>query len=478
MAQNNLAPVEGIQAMAYMSALDADEPDVMRTLFRRRGDQWKGSAYKIIQFMGFETPASQEVLTHYEDDSFMRPIRVGVAGLAGGLGGAHAAFNIPVDPLDVFTDGNGGTHLFARKGDIIMFPNKSGGTYDLQGIVTAVTPGTPQITVKLLKTGWTTHALNAGDNIIILSGAFSEMTGQPKGTIRNTRKKQARMQIIKESWQGSGSEMTQGKWFKTDSEGKDLTLFYADGMEQVDYLMMMKIDGALLFGQEIDTANILDPMDENTGNPVRTTKGAVHLIREEGNIINYPFGGFSIANFNQSAEFAEKERSGGAMMVWYGFQLMQEIEDLLIDYTSDTNISHVVGQENNDKMLHLGFRSIHKSGVTFMFKKLDLLSNPETFGAPGFEDKQNMALVFPVSKAMAYDNADRSGRAVERPSFGIRYKALGGYNRRMQVWETDGTGHNPRVRPVLSQDIANLYSRSHIAFQGMCFNKWQLWQAE
>ncbi|HRG27387.1 MAG TPA: hypothetical protein PLJ00_05830 [Chitinophagales bacterium] len=477
MATNNLAPVEGIQAMAYMSALDADEPDVMRTLFRRRGDQWKGSAYKIIQFMGFEKPASQEVLTHFEDESFMRPIRVGAAGLAAGLGAAHATFNIPVDPLDVFTDGNGGTHLFARKGDQIMFPNKAGGTYDLQGIVVATAPGTPQITVRLLKTGWTTHALAAGDNIIILSGAFSEMTGQPKGTIRSVRKKQARMQIIKESWQGSGSEMTQGKWFKDTNLGEDIRLFYADGMDQVDYLMLQKIDGALLFGQEVDTANIPDPMDENTGNPVRTTKGAVQLVREEGNIINYPFGGFSIANFNQSAEFAEKERAGGAMMVWYGFQLMQELEDLLIDYTSDTSVSYVVGESNNDKMLHLGFRSIHKSGVTFLFKKLDLLSNPETFGAAGFEDKQNMALVFPVSKGVAYADADRN-RPEERGTFGIRYKALGGYSRRMQIWETDGTGHNPRVRPILSQDIANLYSRSHIAFQGMCFNKWQLWQAE
>lgn len=473
----NKAPVEGIQASAYMSALDATEPEVMRTLFTRLGDQWRGSAYKIIQFMGFESPASNEVLTHYEDDHYMRNIEVGVGGLAGGLGAAHAAFNIPVAAADVFTDGNGGTHLFARVGDIVMFPNKSGGTTDLQAIVTAVSPGTPQITVKLLKTGWTTHALNAGDKIIVLSGAFSEMTGQPKGTIRNVRKKQFRMQIIKESWQGSGSEMTNGYYFKDTDLGDDISLFYADGMDQVDYLMLMKIDGALLFGQEVDTNNITDPMAEATGNPVRTMKGIVPTIREEGNIINYPYGGFAVANFNESAKFAETERAGGAMMVWYGFELMQELEDLLIDYTSDTNISFVVGESNNNKMLHLGFQSIHKSGITFVFKKLDILSHSTTFGSEGFEDKQNMAIVFPISKGVAYADSKRE-RSTTRPKFGIRYKALGPYSRRMQVWEVNGTGHNPRVAPVLSQDIANLYSRAHLAFQGMAFNQWQLWQAE
>ena len=477
MTLDNKAPVEGIQATSYMSGLDATEPEVMRVLFERLGDQWRGSAYKIIQFMGFERPTSNEVVTHYEDDHFQRALEIGVGGLAGGLGAAHAAFNIPLAATEVFTDTNGGTHVFARVGDIVMFPNKAGGTTDLQALVTAVAPGTPQITCKLLKTGWTTHALSAGDKFIVLSGASSEMTGQPKGTIRNVRKKQFRLQKIKETWTGSGDEMTNGYWFKETSGGQDISLFYAYGMAQVDYMMLQKTDGALLFGQEVETNNITDPFPEATGNPVRTMKGIVPTIREEGNIINYPFGGFAISDFNQSAKIANTERAGSAMMVWYGFELMQELEDLLIDYTSDTNISYVVGASNNDKMLHLGFQSIHKSGVTFLFKKRDALSNPNSFGAEGFEDKQNMAIVFPISNATAYADEART-RSESRPKFGIRYKALGPYSRRMQVWEVNGTGHDGPAKMVLSQDIANLYSRAHLGFQGMCFNQWQLWQAE
>ena len=46
---------------------------------------------------------------------------------------------VPIDALDVYTDGNGGTHVAPKVGDIWQFPDGSG-TTDLQCIVTAVAP--------------------------------------------------------------------------------------------------------------------------------------------------------------------------------------------------------------------------------------------------------------------------------------------------------------------------------------------------
>ena len=472
MAQDNKAPVQGIHADAYLSALDINEPDNLRVLMERRGDQWAGSATKIVQSLGFERPASNETVNHWEDDSYMRPVKIG-ATVSAGQGGSGAAFDITLAAGEVFTDGNSGKHIFPRVGDVLMFPNVTGAAKDRLAIVTAINAATPKITVKFLQAAWTTSAMSSGAYLVLTTAAFSAGTGQPTSTIRNTRKKSAKLQIIKETWTGEGSEMTNGKWFKTTSGGKDISLFYAYGMEQVDYLHLMKTDGALLFGQETDNT-ITDPTGYSS-NPISTTEGAFPKVRTEGNTLEYPRGAFSIADFNEASQYCVNEKTGNAMMVWHGHKLGIELEDLLINYTSDTNINYVVGETNGKKMLEFGFHSIKKAGITWVFRELDLLNNPEQFGVTGFEDKQHQAIVFPIAMERMYANVERSSSRMA-PLFGMRYKALGPYNRRMQVWEVGGTGHTPAARMITEYDTTNLYSRSHIGFQGMCFNKWQIWE--
>ncbi|HQU76040.1 MAG TPA: hypothetical protein PK742_05305, partial [Chitinophagales bacterium] len=88
----------------------------------RRGDQWAGSATKIVQSLGFERPASNETVNHWEDDSYMRPVKIG-ATVSAGQGGSGAAFDITLAAGEVFTDDNGGKHIFPRVGDVLMFPN-------------------------------------------------------------------------------------------------------------------------------------------------------------------------------------------------------------------------------------------------------------------------------------------------------------------------------------------------------------------
>ena len=238
-------------------------------------------------------------------------------------------------------------------------------------------------------------------------------------------------------------------------------------------LHLMKTDGALLFGQETDNT-ITDPTGYSS-NPISTTEGAFPKVRTEGNTLEYPRGAFSIADFNEASQYCVNEKTGNAMMVWHGHKLGIELEDLLINYTSDTNINYVVGETNGKKMLEFGFHSIKKAGITWVFRELDLLNNPEQFGVTGFEDKQHQAIVFPIAMERMYANVERSSSRMA-PLFGMRYKALGPYNRRMQVWEVGGTGHTPAARMITEYDTTNLYSRSHIGFQGMCFNKWQIWE--
>lgn len=472
---DNALPAQGVNATEFISGLDIDKPDILNILYERRGDQWKKSFMRVLQMFGNELGASQETITHYEDDSYLRSVRIGAGGVAAAGGGAHAAITIPISALDVFTDALGGTHLYPLVGDIWRFPDGSG-TDNLQFIVTAVSPGTPSITGKLLKTAWTTGAgFSAGQRIIFVTNAFSEGTGIPKGIIRNIRKKTHRLQIMKASWEGTGTEMTNAKWITETSGGQSIVKYFTYNQAQVDYTMQAAMDGAFLFGQSIDTNNIVDPLPEATGRPVRTTEGLVPGISAEGYTVPYTSGMFSVPKFDEISQNSEYENGGEAYGFMYGFPLGTEAENVLVDYNKDTNISYVTG-DAKDKIVAIGFKQMTKAERTWMFKKLGTLSNPEVWGATGFSTTTNMGLVIPLGNERMY--ADNMGtRGEDRPYLTLRYKMFAGMSRKFVTAEQNGPTYSVSTRNVvLSQDISKLFTLAHVGLQRMCLNKFQLIQ--
>lgn len=474
-AQDNSLPVQGLNATEFISGLDIDMPDVLKKLYERRGDQWKRSFMRMMQMFGYELGANQETIIHYEDDTYSRSLRIGSGGVAASAGAAHAAVTVPVSSLDVYTDALGSTHLHPLVGDIWQFPSGSG-TPDLQAIVTAVSPGTPSITVKLLKTAWTTGAgFTAGQRMVFVSNAFSEGTGIPKGVIRNIRKLTHRLQIFKTSWEGTGTEMTNGKWIVETTGGQDIRSYYRYNQDQVDYQLQLAMDGAFVFGQAIDTNNIADPMPEATGRPVRNTEGLVPGIRTSGYTVPYTTGAFTTAKFNEMSQNSEWEDGGDAYAMVYGFPLGVEVEDTLVDYNKDTHISFV-DQSAMDKIVQIGFKQITKAERTYMFKKLSSLSNPETWSAgAGFTDKVNLGIVIPLGGQKMYADS-KATKSEDRPYLCVRYKSHNGLNRRVVIAEQSGPTYSVMTRPVLSQDISKLFSLSHAGLQRMCLNKFQLIQ--
>lgn len=471
---DNALPSQSVQATEVISGLDIDMPDVLKTLYRRRGSQWKYSFMRMMQMYGYELGASQETVIHYEDDTFVKSIRIGTGGVAGAAGAAHAAVTVPISALDVYTDGLSGTHIFPLVGDIWEFPAGSGVDH-LQGIVTAVSPGTPSMTIKLSKTAWTTGTgFTAGQRMIYVGNAFAEGSGIPKGTIRNIRKKTSRLQIFKASWEGTGTEMTNEKWFKITSAGQDIAAYYRYGQEEVDYKMQLAMDSTFLFGQSIDTNGIVDPLPDSDGRPVRTTEGLVPAISSNGYTVPYTSGSFSVSKFNEISQNAEYEDGGEAHAFAYGFQLGLEVEDTLVDYNKDTDISFVT-DDARDKIVAFGFKQITKAERTYMFKKIGQLSNPETRGATGFSTSQNMAIVIPLGGARMYADKQMT-RSEDRPYLSVRYKSFAGMNRRFVVSEQNGPTHSVVTAPILTKDISRLFTLAHAGLQPMCLNKFQLVQ--
>jgi hypothetical protein len=63
---------------------------------------------------------------------------------------------------------------------------------------------------------------------------------------------------------------------------------------------------------------------------------------------------------------------------------------------------------------------------------------------------------------------DSNGRSEKLPTIGMRYKALGNYNRFSEVWDVSGAGNG---RKVTQNDSKNLYLRSHIGTYNMVGNQ-------
>lgn len=471
MAQNNKPPVQGDVSQVNISVLDIDKPDILNQLFQTKGDQWKSDFYKIMQLIGLEKPVSQPLFSHYEDDDFERVARIGVGGVAANAGAAHATITIPLSALDVFTNELGAKSIFPLVGDVWTFPNKAGNSnVDLQCQVIAVDATVPEMDVKLLiSTDTTDTGYVAGDVMVKVSAAFSAGTDQPEGLLRNFRKKDFRTQIFKATAKVEGSEATNGKWFtEVATTGENITKFWTYMQQQMDYTHIANISTAMMFQQEIDNNGIIDPLPYASGNPVRTTKGLKPaILTGGGHSETYPIGGFSVSKYDRMSQIFEDERSGGTGLWLYGFPLGTEMENELVNYNKDTNISYTFG-DRMDRVLAIGFKQVTKAERTFMLKKIGAFSDRNRMGQ--YADVRNSAFVLPLDNRIVYNDQMRSDSR-SQPTIMLRFKELAGYSRRNENFTINGTHATTSERIISTIDKDSVNTRCEIGFEHVAVNQ-------
>ena len=471
MAQNNKPPVQGDVSQVNISVLDIDKPDILNQLFQTKGDQWKSDFYKMMQLIGLEKPVTQPSFSHYEDSDFERVARIGVGGVAAAAGAAHATITVPLSALDVFTNELGAETVFPLVGDVWTFPNKAGNTnVDLQCQVIAVDPTVPDMDVKLLiSTDTTSTGYVEGDVMVKVSSAFSAGTDQPEGTLRNFVKKDFRTQIFKATEKIEGSEATNGKWFtEVATTGENITKIWNYMQQQMDYTHLANISTAMLFQQEVDNNGIIDPLPYASGNPVRTTKGLKpSILTGGGHAETYPIGGFSVSKYDRMSQIFEDEKAGGSGVWLYGFPMGVEMENELVNYNHDTQISYSFG-DRTDRVVALGFKQITKAERTFMFKKLGAFSDRARMGQYAYV--RNSGFVLPLDNRIVYSDMNKSDSR-SQPTILLRYKALAGYSRRNETFTINGTGATTSERIISSVDKDSINTRCEIGFEHVAVNQ-------
>jgi hypothetical protein len=302
-------------------------------------------------------------------------------------------------------------------------------------------------------------ALTAGEELVINSNAFAEGSGQPQGAVSGTWEYSNYAQIIKETIGYTGTEMVNQTWFDVTSKGQSIPAFYFKGQIDIDYRMALRIDGALLWNKPTTNAAIVDNSDAGGGRAIKTTEGLIPYIRRVGNEQSYTAGLFDPDEFDELDNTLAREFAGNYILGLLGISLHQDIENALKTYFANTNIVFAK-QATNDVLFHqnealsasVNFTYLTKSERTFLLKRMGVFNNKKLYGATGY-NAPKMGVWLPINKA----KDPVSGNMVD--SIGTRYRALGKYSRRMEVWQVGGAGEGLKVTEF---DKRNTYQRCHV----------------
>jgi hypothetical protein len=444
MAQVAPDAVSQIYVSDIVSGFDIHKPEKLSELFMRYGGQGSGY-FQTLRTLGFEKPVAQDEYSHFEENR----IHENFTSLTSVTAAADGDdIEITLSPEDLDAKNN----FYPRLFDVVMFKDERTGYV---AAIDKTTPTAPKLTIRPAKSD-VKLTVGAGETIIIISGAFSEGSGQPKGAIRSTVEIFNNAQIIKETIEATGTEMVNQTWFNVTTEGQSIPAYYYLGQTDMDYRMSLKIDGALLFGER--TTNE-DAVDEE-GLPIKMTQGQIPAIRERGHDYPVPEGDFSVEDFDTIDRILDQEGAGGYIMSMLGIKRHQNIENELFEYLQNTEESYATDVNATElfggdkaKAVSVNFQSMFKSERKFVFKRMNNLNNPKTYGSTGY-GMPNYAVMMPLNKKK---DPVRKNNLVE--SIGVRYRTLGAYDRRMEVWTVGGAGNGLKVTDM---DRRNWFQRTHI----------------
>lgn len=453
--------VAQIYASEIVSGFDLHKPEKLNVLFRRYGDQG-ASYFQLLRSMGFETPVALDTYGHYEETHIHEVIHSTdiVAQPAEG-----DPITFVLDAVDLDANGN----YYVRMYDIIMFPN------EVTGIVVdidATDPAAPEVTCEPQEQFDRFPALTAGEELIIISNAFSEGSGQPEGAVSGAWEYENDAQIIKDTIGFTGTEMVNRTWVDVTSDGQKIPAYYFKGQIDIDYRMALKIDGALLWGKRTTNVGIIDP---DTRRVIRSTEGLIPYTRRIGNEQSYTAGAFDVEEFDELDNTLDREFAGNYILSLLGISLHQDIENSLVTYFKNTNITFakqtindVLFKSNESLGASVNFTYLTKSERTFLLKRMQVFNNRKLYGATGYTGP-TLGIFLPINKR----KDPVSGNMVD--SMGVRYRALGRYSRRMEVWQVGGAGEGLKVTEF---DTLNTYQRCHMGAHFRGGNQFVLMEAE
>tara|TARA_R110001632_G_scaffold41085_2_gene103099 strand:+ start:5294 stop:6685 length:1392 start_codon:yes stop_codon:yes gene_type:complete len=436
----------------YVSTLSIHKPEVTEEFVQRYGDQ---SLTGLLDAMGAMVPAANKKVQHWEEDFIHQFAKTDAATAYPGTG---ATATINIDPA---WDINSVT-IF-RENDIIEFPSGD------VAIVTNVTDGAAgaELTVYPL-TDWISpsvgNLVEAGDAVIITGNAHNENTGQPTSIVSKPLAYENDMQILKESYIVSGSEMTNIIYFEVQNpeSGESGYLWYIKGEADtykrfVNYCEMQMLTGKRATNSTLNAVSGFDGF--------QTSEGLLDFIENGGNVQNYnQLTGFNLSDFDAMVRTLSKNRGARENSLFCGTDLSLAIDDAVASMFAGGGVSYGAFSGMEELAVAFGFKSFMRGGYTFHKKTYDPFSYAGMLGADGFKYS---GLGFLVPGDMGVDAQTRD----KIPALRMRYKEAGGYSREMEHWFEGSAG---LATPTSGDDQLKCNYRTERCFEGFGANRFML----
>jgi hypothetical protein len=453
----------GSYSQTAMSMLDADSlrPNVASRLYNSFGSMWK--TYIMLNSLGFNNSADQEDYSHFEKDKFDVPAIIAATG--GTSAGTGAG--VTVEPTIA---GAVGDPIYVRKKDMLMIPaTDQSAPSDVRVIVVSVDKTNRKMVLKPEVSTDTIPAIADDSLLVIYSGVSGEASNSVDPAYSRTRKFTNNLQIIDEKVSTTGSHLTDALWFEIGG-AKSGTGQYSEALAEGEYRILKKIDGMFYWGQgggdQIDA-------ESAEGGKQRTSKGVFAEVKARGNEIN-SFAGdltsFDAIGENVIANFGDLENP-----IWMniGYDLSVTIEDALSGstglgvtgstdqtYLEKTTNAKLYGGAKNSYGSYVNYTYAKRHGLTFMFDVNMNWSNKSTYG--NFSSLANGGLAIPVGSVRDQISSTTI------PTMGMRYKALGAYNRKFMTDTLIGFGSNKKGEQIVSEvDTKSNLWKAHVGVELM-----------
>jgi len=423
----------------FVSAFDIHKPDVDPELALRYGSQ---SLTGLMYYTGNvkETHALEYV--HHEEDWIMPKVKATQA--ASPAAGAVATYTLDATSDDTVTAqspyvtaGTPETIVPIRLNDIILLKPASGvvgvSNY-IRAFVTEVTTTTfKAIPTDVLDT-LPTYA--SATEIVILSNAHGEGSGQPKSLSSRTLKFTNQLQIFKETMSITGTEENIMLWVDVEDEDGNKAPYYMLKGENDTWRRFENFkELGLLMGEKITNTAITD-VQFAADTPITSTEGLIPFILGNGITSNYSgITGFTLADHETLIKELDKQKGSKQNLFECGIELSGQLDRELGDRFTAGAISYGNFNFDDAKRVSLEFDTYSIMGYTFHKKTYDAFNDLQTLGAAGYTFPKD-GMILPMDNRTLIDNGER----MSVPSLRVRYLK----DRAMKVsfndlFEVDGT---------------------------------------
>mgnify|MGYP003386111069 CR=1 FL=1 len=403
-----MASYNGSTTSVYLSSVDMLlTREIREQLYKTYGNQLGQFSLDIEFLFGdkVEQVSGQRSYNWFEESKFNRVFSAnGTVNIGGG------AVTVTIPAAEHFNSGKGSYPII---GNTVEFTDKS------QGVITAKSTAVDSAhTVTIKITTGAIATVTAADKIVVISNSWAEETGQPVGRTPTVAKKTNQMQLVKGTYQASGTAWA----LETEVQFEGEKRYIRQGQMEALAQFTMDSDTALLLQQEATGITDVD------GKPLTFTRGLIPDIRTSGKKLAAT--GFSLARLNEMIAYLNNQKANKSYAGYFGDTLSLSISDFFIvgQKNDEVNYEDMGGKE---RAVKLGFNSIHKNGFSFFMKDLGIFNDDQNLGATGFGYRNSGVFVPTGDTAYMDNNRDKA----TGKSIAVRYLK----DRYLEEWE-DGAG--------------------------------------